>query len=156
MPTGQPRIQPARQSRNRRGWKIEGAEWRGEVAQPAQTNRHSEIPFPPSSPLVLPFVPSRSSPVGRLFVIRHPQRDALQQKLAEAGIGTPIHYPVPPHLCCAYSDLRPPTSASLSLPIAEALAGSVLSWPIVPHLSEAQARYVAQTLGSALASIETT
>ncbi len=31
-----------------------------------------------------------------------------------------------------------------------------LSWPIVPHLSEAQARYVAQPLGSALASIETT
>ena len=41
--------------------------------------------------------PSWALPVWHLFVIRHPQRDVLQQKLAEAGISTLIHYPVPPH-----------------------------------------------------------
>ena len=52
--------------------------------------------------LVLPHTPSWAEPVWHLFVIRHPQRDTLQQKLAEAGIGTLIHYPVPPHRSGAY------------------------------------------------------
>jgi dTDP-4-amino-4,6-dideoxygalactose transaminase len=41
-----------------------------------------------------------------LFVVRHPQRNTLQQKLTEAGIGTLIHYPVPPHLSGAYANLE--------------------------------------------------
>ena len=53
--------------------------------------------------LVLPHTPSWAEPIWHLFVIRHPQRDALQQKLTEAGIGTLIHYPVPPHRSGAYS-----------------------------------------------------
>ena len=48
--------------------------------------------------LVLPHVPEWAEPVWHLFVIRHPQRDALQHKLTAAGIGTLIHYPVPAHL----------------------------------------------------------
>ena len=48
--------------------------------------------------LVLPFVPAWADPVWHLFVIRTAARDALQRCLAEHGIGTQIHYPVPPHL----------------------------------------------------------
>jgi len=53
--------------------------------------------------LSLPVVPEWAEPVWHLFVVRHPQRDRLQEKLTAAGIGTMIHYPVPPHLSGAYA-----------------------------------------------------
>jgi dTDP-4-amino-4,6-dideoxygalactose transaminase len=98
-------------------------------------NRKSEI--------TLPFVPSWAEPVWHLFVIRHPQRDALQKKLAEAGIGTLIHYPVPTHLSGAYSAMR---LAPGALPIAAQLASTVLSLPISPHLKEPHALYVSEVV----------
>ena len=88
-----------------------------------------------NSQLSLPTVPPWASPVWHLFVIRHPQRDALQQHLADLGIQTLVHYPIPPHLSGAYSDLRPPTSDLWPLPIAERVADQVLSLPIGPHMS---------------------
>ena len=96
--------------------------------------------------LTLPFTPDWSDPVWHLFVIRHSARDQLQQKLTEAGIGTLIHYPVPPHLSGAYSDFRPPVDGFSSLPIAECLARTVLSLPMGPHLSDLQVRYVGETI----------
>ena len=48
--------------------------------------------------LTLPFVPNWASPVWHIFVIQSPKRDALQQFLNDKGVGTLIHYPVPPHL----------------------------------------------------------
>ncbi|HET7776282.1 MAG TPA: DegT/DnrJ/EryC1/StrS family aminotransferase, partial [Azospira sp.] len=48
------------------------------------------------SGLVLPQVASGHGPVWHLFVVRSQQRDALQAALAEAGVQTAIHYPVPP------------------------------------------------------------
>jgi dTDP-4-amino-4,6-dideoxygalactose transaminase len=82
--------------------------------------------------ITMPHVPQWAEPCWHLFVIRHPQRDKLQAALKEAGIGTIIHYPVPPHLQKAYADsqLKPG-----SLPICETLAREVLSIPIGPHLS---------------------
>jgi dTDP-4-amino-4,6-dideoxygalactose transaminase len=88
------------------------------------------------SELLLPHVPDWASPVWHLFVIRHPQRDALQQKLTDAGIGTLIHYPVPPHRSGAYAEMG---LAQGALPIAEQLASTVLSLPIGAHL-EVQAQ----------------
>ena len=85
----------------------------------------------PTSCLVLPFVPDWAEPVWHLFVIRHPRRDTLQERLAQAGIGTLIHYPVPPHLSGAYADAGVLRGA---LPIAEELARTALSIPIGPHL----------------------
>jgi dTDP-4-amino-4,6-dideoxygalactose transaminase len=113
---------------------------------------------PQTSGLILPFVPDWATPVWHLFVIRHPKRDELQQKLAEAGIGTLIHYPVPPHLSGAYAGLRPPTSGARapivggqwSLPIAEQLANTVLSLPIGPHNQEERVRRIAETIRGAL------
>jgi dTDP-4-amino-4,6-dideoxygalactose transaminase len=95
-----------------------------------------------SSQLSLPHVPSWASPVWHLFVIRLSHREALKQKLTQAGIGALIHYPVPPHRSAAYSSLRPPTSNHWQLPIAEEIAATVLSLPMGPHLSEAQVRDV--------------
>jgi dTDP-4-amino-4,6-dideoxygalactose transaminase len=90
--------------------------------------------------LALPFVPEWAEPVWHLFVVRHPKRDALQQKLAAADIGTLIHYPVPAHLSGAYAD---GTWKRHDFPIAEELAGTVLSLPIGPHLLNEQIRFVA-------------
>jgi dTDP-4-amino-4,6-dideoxygalactose transaminase len=106
-----------------------------------------------NSQLVLPYSPEWAEPVWHLFVIRHPQRDALQQALAEAGIGTLIHYPVPPHLSGAYADLRPPSSDIWNLAIAEQLADTVLSLPIGPHISSDQARQITDAIKEALSVI---
>lgn len=82
--------------------------------------------------LVLPYVSSWVVPVWHLFVVRHPRRDELQQHLNEAGIGTLIHYPVPPHLSEAYAEMR---GMAGCLPITEEMAKQVLSLPMGPHLS---------------------
>ena len=100
--------------------------------------------------LVLPDVPQWAEPVWHLFVVRHPQRDRLQQRLAEASIGTLIHYPVPPHLSGAYADLRPPVSRLWDLPIAENLAQTVLSLPMGPHVTTAQAQAVVKAVQQVL------
>ncbi len=89
--------------------------------------------------LNLPFVPDWAEPVWHLFVISHPRRDELQQKLSEAGIGTLIHYPVPAHLSGAYADGK---WSRGSFPIAENLSDVVLSLPIGPHLSSEQSGQV--------------
>jgi dTDP-4-amino-4,6-dideoxygalactose transaminase len=89
--------------------------------------------------LTLPFVPAWAEPVWHLFVVRHPKRDLLQQKLTDAEIGTLIHYPVPPHLSGAYADAK---WARGNFPIAEGLSDTVLSLPMGPHLAKEQADYV--------------
>jgi dTDP-4-amino-4,6-dideoxygalactose transaminase len=80
----------------------------------------------------LPPISSYHSPVWHLFVIHTPQRSQLQEHLRLAGIGTLIHYPVPPHLSPAYTNLgyRPG-----DFPITERLAQEALSLPMGPHLS---------------------
>jgi len=93
--------------------------------------------------LMLPFVPDWAEPVFHLFVVRSKQRDELRRHLEDAGIGTLIHYPVPPHLQQAYSDLG---LVAGDLPVSERIHKEVLSLPIGPHLSESQAKTVVQAL----------
>lgn len=82
-----------------------------------------------------PVRPIQVAPHGdsawHLFVIRHPRRDALAAALAQRGIGTMIHYPVPAHLQPAYAALG---FAPGSFPIAEALHREVLSLPMGPTM----------------------
>lgn len=85
--------------------------------------------------LVLPTVPDRAEPVWHLFVVRTPERDALVRHLADAGIGTLIHYPVPPHLQRAYARLGLGEGA---FPVSEAIHREVVSLPMSPHLTDAQ------------------
>jgi dTDP-4-amino-4,6-dideoxygalactose transaminase len=89
--------------------------------------------------LILPVVPADVHPAWHLFVIRHPERDALQQNLTRAGIGTLIHYPVPPHLSQAYAELGGKLG---QFPISEQMAQTVLSLPIGPHLAAEQVQSV--------------
>jgi dTDP-4-amino-4,6-dideoxygalactose transaminase len=89
--------------------------------------------------LTLPFVPPDVDPVWHLFVVRHPRRDELQRHLAEQGVGTLIHYPIPPHLQPAYAELG---LAQGAFPLAERQANEVLSLPMGPHLSDEEVGYV--------------
>ena len=88
--------------------------------------------------LVLPHVPDWADPVWHLFVVRSPQRDALREHLAAAGVETGVHYPIPPHLQPAYRALG---IAPGKLPISEAIHREVLSLPIGPHLPRDHARF---------------
>lgn len=80
-----------------------------------------------------------------LFVVRHPQRDQLQQHLANQGVQTVIHYPIPPHLQKAYSALGLPKG---SLPITEEIANTCLSLPIWPGMSPGQVDAVIRGVNS--------
>jgi dTDP-4-amino-4,6-dideoxygalactose transaminase len=100
--------------------------------------------------LTLPVVAERAEPVWHLFVVRHPRRDALQDRLAEQGVGTIIHYPIPPHLTGAYAG----GFERGALPVAERLAGEVLSLPMGPHLATVDAERVAAAARDAVESLE--
>ncbi len=89
--------------------------------------------------LTLPHVPAWARPVWHLFVVRTARRDALQQHLAAHGVGTQIHYPIPPHLSQAYAGAGWKRG---DFPLAETLADEVLSLPIGPHTSAEQVDYV--------------
>lgn len=81
--------------------------------------------------LVLPQTAEAATHVYHLYVVRTKERDALQKFLTDAGIGTLIHYPVPPHLQNAYAELNFGRGA---FPISEAIAGTALSLPLYPGL----------------------
>lgn len=89
--------------------------------------------------LVLPHVPEWAEPVWHLYVVQDAERSALQQMLAATGIGTLIHYPIPPHLQAAYAELG---YAKGALPIAEQMHEQVLSLPISPTMTLDQADQV--------------
>jgi dTDP-4-amino-4,6-dideoxygalactose transaminase len=91
------------------------------------------------SGLILPHVPDWAEPAWHLYVVRTPDRAGLQARLAEAGIGTLIHYPIPPHMQQAYGDLG---LAPDALPLARKMADEVMSLPIGPHLAELDAAAV--------------
>jgi dTDP-4-amino-4,6-dideoxygalactose transaminase len=77
-------------------------------------------------PITLPHVPDWAEPVWHLYVIRTPDRDAIQAHLTQHGIATVIHYPLPPHQQACYPEYVQ------SLPLAEAMAREVISLPMSP------------------------
>lgn len=77
--------------------------------------------------------------VWHLFVIRTKYREKLQQYLAENGVQTLIHYPIPPHKQQAYPEWN-----GLSFPVSEQIHAEVLSLPIGPTLSMDEAKQVVQ------------
>ena len=82
--------------------------------------------------LILPYIPDWADPVWHLYVVRHSHRDALQQALADSGVSTLIHYPIPPHMQQAYADGE---WAPGAFPLARQMADEILSLPIGPHIS---------------------
>ena len=93
--------------------------------------------------LMLPSVAPGCDSAWHLYVVRHPRRDAFAQALADVGVSTVIHYPIPPHAQPAYRSLGIAIGA---LPIAERLHEQVLSLPIGPTMSEAEVHCVVQAV----------
>lgn len=89
--------------------------------------------------IILPECSVREGHVWHLYVIRHPRRDELQTYLAENGIQTLIHYPIPPYQQEAYREYN-----HLSFPLTEQIHHEVLSLPISPVLTD---REVEQVIG---------
>jgi dTDP-4-amino-4,6-dideoxygalactose transaminase len=95
--------------------------------------------------LMLPKVCEGADPVWHLFVVRSARRDELRKHLKSAGVTTLVHYPVPPHLQEAYSELKPTAG---SLPITEAIHREALSLPMGPHLNELAVERVIEAVRS--------
>lgn len=89
-----------------------------------------------------PEVPGAAEPSWHLYVVASPNRDRLKEHLASRGIGTLIHYPIPPHRQTAYQDYTQATD----LPITDRLAAEVLSLPIGPHLDVGDADSVVDAI----------
>jgi len=94
-------------------------------------------------PVTLPQQAEWGKHVFHLYVIRTPQRDRLCSFLAERGVQTIIHYPVPVHLQEAYRDLNIPLGA---LPEAEKAAREIVSLPFYPEMREDEIELLAATL----------
>lgn len=88
-----------------------------------------------------------SEHVWHVYAVRAADRDAVRRKLADAGVATGIHYPVPVHLQPAYSDLG---YGPGDLPVSERLAREFLSLPIYPELGSEQIAYVCDALEDAV------
>ncbi len=95
--------------------------------------------------LRLPKIAPGCSSVYHLFPIRSDQRDALQQYLLAGGVGTLIHYPVPPHLQKAYAGQG---WRKGQFPIAEDHAKTLLSLPLFPGLREEEQAEVIRLIQS--------
>jgi len=93
-----------------------------------------------NSPILPPELPEGNQHVFHLFVIRCSQRDRLKRFLADKGIQTGIHYPVPLHLTGAYQALGAPGVGAM--PIAESLASEILSLPMYAELSDEGIDYI--------------
>lgn len=93
--------------------------------------------------LILPHVPDWADPAWHLFVVRSAEREALQTRLTKKGIGSLIHYPIPPHMQEAYGDMGFLADA---LPVARQLATEVLSLPMGPQLPLDDAKIVTSIL----------
>jgi dTDP-4-amino-4,6-dideoxygalactose transaminase len=81
--------------------------------------------------------------IYHLYVIRLKNRDQAREHLAERGIETGIHYPIPIHLTPAYQDLGYKRG---DFPISERLADEILSLPLHPFLKEEEIEFVAENI----------
>ena len=97
--------------------------------------------FSGAGQVVAPYEPAWARAVYHLYVIRVANRAELQRQLADAGIDTGIHYPVPLHLQKAYEELGYNPG---DFPIAECLSGEILSLPMFPGLTKDQQERVAE------------
>lgn len=93
--------------------------------------------------IVLPYVLPGTEPVWHIFAVRCQKRDELTAYLAEKGISTNKHYPIPIHLQGAYASLHIPQGA---LPIAEEISVTQLSLPMYYGMTDNEVGYVIDAL----------
>lgn len=91
--------------------------------------------------IILPKIHDWNQHVFHIFPILCEQRDELQKYLTEKGIGTNIHYPIPPHKQECYKEWN-----NISLPVTEKIHNEELSLPMSPCLSNEQVQYVIDSI----------
>jgi len=99
--------------------------------------------FLDSSKVIKPKISEKSDHVYHLYTIRTKKRDDLQRYLKKNGIGTLIHYPIPPHLQNAYKNLGYKKG---DFPIAEEIANTTLSLPLWIGLEKEQIKFITEKI----------
>ena len=97
-----------------------------------------QLPFPVSAQFL---VSENKEHVWHLFVIRCKQREKLQNYLAEHGIQTLIHYPIPPNKQLAYKELN-----TFDYPLTNTIHEEVVSLPISPVMTHEEVTRVIEAL----------
>ncbi len=95
--------------------------------------------------ITLPYILAGTEPVWHVFAVRCEKRDELAAFLAEKGIGTNKHYPIPMHLQDCYQDLG---VAKGELPIAEEISATQLSIPMYYGMTQKEIQYVIDAINS--------
>ena len=98
----------------------------------AHAHRYHELLADTKDAIVLPVEAPWTKGVYHLYVVCVQDREAFQAALAEAGIGTGIHYPIPLHLQKAYQNLGYKAG---DFPVTERVARGIVSLPMFPQLS---------------------
>lgn len=93
--------------------------------------------------ITLPKIADGATHVYHLYVIQTNKRDELQKYLNDNGVGTLIHYPIPPHLQAAYNELGYKKG---DFPIAEEIADTALSLPLWPGMQNNTVKEVSDTI----------
>jgi dTDP-4-amino-4,6-dideoxygalactose transaminase len=105
--------------------------------------QYQKLLGPMSQTLKLPREPKWVKPVYHLYVVQVDDRESFQRHLANGGIATAIHYPVPLHLQKAYSHLGHKRG---DFPVAEEAAARIVSLPMFPQLTYEQQCEIAERI----------
>lgn len=103
-------------------------------------HRYHELFAEAKGAVVVPHEAPWTKGIYHLYVVRVQDREALQAHLADAGIGTGIHYPIPLHLQKAYQRLGHKKG---DFPVTERVAAEIVSLPMFPQLTHNQQKEVA-------------
>jgi dTDP-4-amino-4,6-dideoxygalactose transaminase len=98
--------------------------------------------------LVLPAKRAGATHVYHQYVVRHPDRDHLQARLKQKGVGTNVHYPVPVHRQPAYAERFDIDPGGLGT--TDTVAREVLSLPMYPELGDATIARIVDTVRSSV------
>lgn len=97
-----------------------------------------------------PVIEPWNTSVYAQYTIQVADRNTLAAKLAESGVPTAVHYPLPLHRQPVFERTL---SAASDFPIAERAAARVLSLPMSADLSAADAERVVTALGNAVETL---
>ena len=107
----------------------------------AHAHRYHELLAEAKDAIVVPVEASWTKGVYHLYVVRVQDREAFQAALAEAGIGTGIHYPIPLHLQKAYESLN---FKKGDFPVTERVAAEIVSLPMFPQMTNEQVNEISK------------
>jgi len=93
--------------------------------------------------LICPTVAAECHHVFHLYIVRVPDRQAVQEYLQAQGISTMVHYPIPIHRQASYVECL---DQATYLPVTDEQAGQIMSLPIYPQMTDEQVSHVIASL----------